>query len=76
MLFPHDGAETTGGCYAQTDVAGAGYCYFYIFKIIHQLKIPNSFLVFDFSLFKVLKGDTCHSHSSTLAEHSLSTFLR
>ena len=24
------------GCYAQTDVAGAGYCYFYIFKIIHH----------------------------------------
>ena len=27
------------------------------------LKIPNSFLMLDFSL-QVLKGDTCHSHSS------------
>ena len=24
------------GCYAQTDVAGTGYCYCYIFKIIHN----------------------------------------
>ena len=29
--------------------------------------------MFDISL-QVLKGDTCHSHSSTLAEHSHATY--
>lgn len=47
------------------------------FKSLHSLfsKILNSFLMFVLSL-QVLKGDTCHSHSSALAEHSLSIALR
>ena len=39
------------------------------------LNILNSSLMFDLSL-QVLKGDTCRSHSSTLAEHNLSTILQ
>lgn len=33
------------GCYTQTDVAGTGYCYFYIFKIIHHDIVFLYFLV-------------------------------
>ena len=33
------------GCYAQTDVAGTGYSYFYILKIIHHDIVFLYFLV-------------------------------
>ena len=33
------------GCYAQTYVAGTGYCYCYIFKIIHNDIVFLYFLV-------------------------------
>ena len=42
---------------------------------VQKINILNSFLMFDLSL-QGLKGDTCHSHSSALAEHSLSIFRR
>ena len=38
-----------------------------------KINILNSFLMFDLSL-QGLKGDICHSHSSTLAEHSHATY--
>ena len=34
------------GCYAQTYVAGTGYCYCYIFKIIHHDIVFLFFLFF------------------------------
>lgn len=40
---------------------------------VQKINIPNSFLMFALSL-QELKGDICHSHSSTLAEHSHATY--
>ena len=45
------------GCYAQTDVAGTGYCYFYIFKIIHHYSI---FSKINPSFFTIKEGSTSH----------------
>lgn len=42
---------------------------------IFLLNILNSFLMFDLSL-QGLKGDTCRSHSSTLAVHSLAIVMQ
>ena len=40
---------------------------------VQKINIPISFLMFALSL-QELKGNICHSHSSTLAEHSHATY--
>ena len=45
------------GCYAQTYVAGTGYCYCYIFKIIHHDIVISKIIP---SFFTIKEGSTSH----------------
>ena len=46
------------GCYAQTDVAGTGYCYCYIFEIFHHYSVIFSKTYPSFLTVK--EGSTSH----------------